>query len=153
MKCSVTRKGAFTGAIARRIGKFEEASGGTIFLDEIGEMDINMQSKLLRVPSRERAYTCGEGSGVIKLNSRILVATHKDLAEEVRKGNFREDLYYRLLGLPISLPALRERGNDILLLAKHFIDEYCKENEIGTINVVAICSKQIIKIPLARKHP
>ena len=139
-------KGAFTGAIARRIGKFEEATGGTIFLDEIGEMDINMQSKLLRV-LQEKELTRVGGTGVIKLNSRILVATHKDLAEEVRKGNFREDLYYRLLGLPISLPALRERGNDILLLAKHFIDEYCKENEMGKLTVSPSAQNKLLKYP------
>jgi len=75
------------------------------------------------------------------------VATHKDLAEEVRKGNFREDLYYRLLGLPISLPALRERSNDILLLAKHFIDEYCKENEIGKLTVSPSAQNKLLKYP------
>jgi DNA-binding NtrC family response regulator len=139
-------KGSFTGAVARRIGKFEEASGGTVFLDEIGEMDINMQSKLLRV-LQEKELTRVGGSGIVKLNSRILVATHKDLAEEVRKGNFREDLYYRLLGLPISLPALRERGNDILLLAKHFIDEYVKENEMGKLSLSASAQNKLLKYP------
>jgi len=139
-------KGAFTGAIARRIGKFEEATGGTIFLDEIGEMDINMQSKLLRV-LQERELTRVGGSGVIKLSCRVLVATHKDLAEEVRKGNFREDLYYRLLGLPIGLPALRERGKDILLLAKHFIDEYCKENDIGKLSLSTSAQNKMLKYP------
>ncbi len=139
-------KGSFTGAIARRIGKFEEATGGTIFLDEIGEMDINMQSKLLRV-LQEKELTRVGGSGVVKLNCRILVATHKDLAEEVRKGNFREDLYYRLLGLPISLPALRERSNDILLLAKHFIDEYCTENDIGKLSLSPSAQNKLLKYP------
>lgn len=139
-------KGSFTGAISRRIGKFEEASGGTIFLDEIGEMDINMQSKLLRV-LQEKELTRVGGSGVVKLNSRILVATHKDLTEEVRRGNFREDLYYRLLGLPINLPALRERGNDILLLAKHFIDEYVKENDMGKLTLTASAQNKLLKYP------
>ena len=139
-------KGSFTGAISRRIGKFEEASGGTIFLDEIGEMDINMQSKLLRV-LQEKELTRVGGSGVVKLNCRILVATHKDLAEEVRKGNFREDLYYRLLGLPIALPALRERGNDILLLGKHFIDEYVKENEMGKLSLTSSAQNKLLKYP------
>jgi len=139
-------KGSFTGAISRRIGKFEEASGGTIFLDEIGEMDINMQSKLLRV-LQEKELTRVGGSGVVKLNSRILVATHKDLTEEVRRGNFREDLYYRLLGLPINLPALRERGNDILLLAKHFIDEYVKENDMGKLTLSASSQNKLLKYP------
>lgn len=139
-------KGAFTGALARRIGKFEEASSGTIFLDEIGEMDINMQSKLLRV-LQEKELTRVGGSGLVKLNCRVLVATHKDLAEEVRKGNFREDLYYRLLGLPISLPALRERGNDILLLAKHFVDDYVKENDIGKLTITAAAQNKLLKYP------
>lgn len=139
-------KGSFTGAISRRIGKFEEAASGTIFLDEIGEMDINMQSKLLRV-LQEKELTRVGGSGVVKLNCRILVATHKDLAEEVRRGNFREDLYYRLLGLPITLPALRERGNDILLLAKHFIDEYVKENELQKLTLTTSSQNKLLKYP------
>lgn len=121
-------KGSFTGAINRRIGKFEEAGEGTLFLDEIGEMDINMQSKLLRV-LQERELTRVGGNQVVKLKCRVIVATHRDLAEEVRKGKFREDLYYRLLGLPVQLPPLRQRGNDVILLAKHFIKEFAKEND------------------------
>ena len=135
-------KGSFTGANARRIGKFEESGEGTIFLDEIGEMDINMQSKLLRV-LQERELTRVGGNGTVKINCRIISATHKDLAEEVRKGNFREDLYYRLLGLPVTLPPLRERGNDTLLLAKHFIDEYAEENDMG---ILKLSSKAQIKL-------
>jgi len=120
-------KGSFTGANARRIGKFELASKGTLFLDEIAEMDLNMQTKLLRV-LQEREITRVGGNSVIKVDTRIIVATNKNLIEEVKKGNFREDLYYRLLGLPIELPPLRVRGNDILILAKYFADEFCKEN-------------------------
>lgn len=120
-------KGAFTGAIARRTGKFEEAANGTIFLDEIGEMDINMQTKLLRI-LQERELTRVGGNEIVKIKSRVIVATHKDLGEEVRLGKFRQDLYYRLLGLPIYLPPLRERENDIILLAKYFINLYCEEN-------------------------
>ncbi|MFM9944154.1 MAG: sigma-54-dependent transcriptional regulator [Bacteroidia bacterium] len=137
-------KGSFTGAIARRIGKFEEANGGTLFLDEIGEMDINMQSKLLRV-LQEKEVTRVGGNQVIKVNCRIIVATHRDLADEVRKGNFREDLYYRLLGLPIQLPPLRLRGNDILLLAKHFIAEYSKENEVGKLSLSPASQSKLLK--------
>lgn len=122
-------KGAFTGALTRRIGKFEEAEGGTIFLDEIGEMDPNLQAKLLRV-LQEREVTRIGGNQVIKLDVRILAATHKDLAEEVKGTRFREDLYYRLLGLPVHLPALRERGNDVLLIAKHFLDNFANENQL-----------------------
>ena len=122
-------KGAFTGAVTRKIGKFEEASGGTLFLDEIGEMNLNMQAKILRVLQENELTRIG-GNTVIKINPRIIVATHRDLAEEVRKGNFREDLYYRILGLPINLPPLRDREHDIFILAKHFIDSFCKENDI-----------------------
>lgn len=120
-------KGAFTGANSRRTGKFEEAGKGTIFLDEIGEMDINMQAKLLRVIQERELVRIG-GSETVKLDMRIITATHRDLAEEVKKGNFREDLYYRLLGLPVYLPPLRERGGDILIISKFLIESFCKEN-------------------------
>ena len=122
-------KGAFTGANTRKIGKFEEAGKGTIFLDEIGEMDLNMQAKLLRV-LQEKELTRIGGHNIVKVKARLVVATHRDLAEEVKNGNFRQDLYYRLLGLPIHLPPLKDRGNDILLLAKYFVDEFCNENNI-----------------------
>jgi DNA-binding NtrC family response regulator len=125
-------KGAFTGAVTRRIGKFEEAEGGTIFLDEIGEMDLNVQSKLLRV-LQEKELTRIGGNQIIKLDVRVIVATHRNLQEEVRAGRFREDLYYRLLGLPIHLPPLRERDKDILLLAKFFSEQFAKENDLGKI--------------------
>jgi two-component system response regulator AtoC len=127
-------KGAFTGAVARRIGRFEEANNGTLFLDEIAEMDLNMQVKLLRV-LQERELTRVGGNELVKFDARILVATHKDLAEEVKKGNFREDLYYRILGLMIELPPLRERESDIILLAKHFIKLYCKDNKVNLIKL------------------
>ncbi|WP_114781582.1 sigma-54-dependent transcriptional regulator [Botryobacter ruber] len=120
-------KGAFTGAMSRRIGKFEEANKGTIFLDEIGELDISLQAKLLRVLQEKEISRVG-GNTVVPIDVRIIVATHKNLAEEVQKGNFREDLYYRLLGLPIHLPPLRNRASDILILAKHFMDAFAKEN-------------------------
>ncbi|MCJ8166317.1 sigma-54 dependent transcriptional regulator [Pontibacter sp. E15-1] len=120
-------KGAFTGAVSRRIGKFEEANKGTIFLDEIGELDISLQAKLLRV-LQEKEITRVGGNSLVPVDARIIVATHKNLADEVKKGTFREDLYYRLLGLPIQLPPLRERGGDILVLAKSFIESFSKEN-------------------------
>lgn len=122
-------KGAFTGAQNRRIGKFEQAHGGTLFLDEIGEMDIAFQAKLLRA-IQEREITRIGGNEQVKINCRIIVATNRDLILEVKEGNFREDLYYRLFGLPIHLPPLREREKDVLLLAKHFITEFCRENNI-----------------------
>jgi len=122
-------KGAFTGANTRRIGKFEQANKGTLFLDEIGEMSLNMQSKLLRTIQEKEIVRVG-GNETIKFDTRIIVATHRNLRDEVSKGNFREDLYYRLLGLPIELPPLRDRGSDIILLAKYFVKEFCKENEM-----------------------
>jgi DNA-binding NtrC family response regulator len=122
-------KGSFTGASIRRIGKFEEADGGSLFLDEIGEMELNLQVKLLRVLQEKEIVRIGSNSPV-KTDCRILVATNKNLKEEVKKGKFREDLYYRLLGLPIELPPLRDRGNDILILAHHFIENFCSENNI-----------------------
>lgn len=122
-------KGAFTGASDKRIGKFEEANKGTIFLDEIGEMDPFLQAKLLRV-LQEREVTRVGGNAVVPIDIRVIVATHKNLIEEVKAKRFREDLYYRLLGLPIELPPLRERDNDILILAKHFINSFCNENKL-----------------------
>ncbi len=120
-------KGAFTGADKKRIGKFELAEGGTLFLDEIGEMSLAMQAKLLRV-IQERELNRVGGNETIRIDVRIIIATNKDLHEEVGKKLFREDLYYRLLGLPIELPPLRNRGNDKMLLSKYFIKVYCKEN-------------------------
>jgi len=135
-------KGAFTGAIGRRIGKFEEANGGTLFLDEIGDMDFNMQSKLLRVLQEEEFTRIGSNKEV-KTNCRIMVATHKNLAEEVKNGNFRGDLYYRLLGLPIELPPLRERDQDVILLSKYFIQEFCKDNGLPKKNLSTAAIKKL----------
>lgn len=136
-------KGSFTGALSRRIGKFEEADGGTLFLDEIGEMDPGMQSKLLRVLQEKEISRVG-GNDMIKLDVRIVTATHRDLQSEVRAGNFREDLFYRLLGLPVHLPPLRERGQDVVLLARHFLDLYAKENKTTRIKLPeAACEKLI----------
>ena len=125
-------KGAFTGANERKIGKFEQADGGTIFLDEIAELDLNLQSKLLRVLQEREVVRVG-GTAKIKFNARLIIATHKDLTEEVKKGNFREDLYYRIIGLPIELPPLRDRENDSLLLAKHFMDLFTKDNKMSPL--------------------
>ncbi len=127
-------KGAFTGAIGRKIGRFEEANGGTIFLDEIAEMDINLQSKILRVLQERELVRVG-GNEKIKLDIRVIVATHKDLHEEVQQGIFREDLFFRLLGLPIELPPLRERDNDVLVLAKFFADEFTKDNKMQSLEI------------------
>ena len=127
-------KGAFTGAVSRNIGKFEEANGGTIFLDEIAELDMNLQSKLLRVLQERELVRVGSNEN-IKIDVRIIIATHNNLSEEVRKGNFREDLFFRIMGLPIELPPLRDRGNDILILAKYFLDEFSKVNNLGIVQL------------------
>jgi DNA-binding NtrC family response regulator len=139
-------KGAFTGAVTRRIGKFEEAEGGTIFLDEIGEMDPNLQAKLLRV-LQEREVTRIGANQVIKLDVRIIVATHKDLAEEVKSSRFREDLYYRLLGLPIHLPPLRERGQDVILIAKHFLDQFANDNQMRKFKISPEAQEKLLQYP------
>jgi len=136
-------KGSFTGADKRRIGKFEQANEGTIFLDEIGEMSLPMQAKLLRV-IQERELSRVGGSEIIKINTRIIIATHRNLIEEVKKGNFREDLYYRLLGLPIELPPLRERGNDIIYLADYFIKEFCKENMLDSFDLTQKAKEKLV---------
>jgi two-component system response regulator AtoC len=122
-------KGAFTGATGRRIGKFEEANGGTIFLDEIGEMDIGLQAKLLRVLQEGTINRLGSNKE-IQLDVRVLSATNKNLAERVRQKLFREDLYYRLQGFLIHLPPLRERDNDVVILAKHFLRDFCQRSKI-----------------------
>lgn len=136
-------KGAFTGADSRRIGKFEQASKGTIFLDEIGEMDLNLQSKLLRVLQEKEVTRIGSNQ-TIPIDVRVIVATHRNLAEEVEKGNFREDLYYRLLGLPVELAPLRNRGNDIVLIARHYIEEYCRENKLRKITLSNDAQKKLL---------
>lgn len=137
-------KGAFTGATDKSVGKFEQANGGTIFLDEIAELDLNLQSKLLRA-LQEREITRVGGTQKIKLDVRLIIATHKNLANEVKKGNFREDLYYRVIGLPIELPPLRERDQDTLILAKHFIDLFAKENKIKPLVLASDARKKLMK--------
>lgn len=139
-------KGAFTGAASRRIGKFEEAEGGTLFLDEIGEMDLNLQSKLLRV-LQERELSRVGGNEVIKIDVRIIVATHRNLQDEVKAGHFREDLFYRLLGLPIQLPPLRDRGNDVILLAKHFLDQFATENKFKKFKIASDAQEKLLQYP------
>ncbi len=120
-------KGAFTGADSKRIGKFEEANEGTIFLDEIGEMDMNLQTKLLRVLQENKITRLGSNKET-QLNVRIIAATNKNLSVRVKEGKMREDLYYRLQGFLIHLPPLCERGDDILLLSKFFLKTFCERN-------------------------
>ena len=125
-------KGAFTGAVARRIGKFEEASGSTLLLDEISEMDLRLQAKLLRA-IQEREIDRVGGSAPIKINIRIIATSNRDLQEEVRQGNFREDLYFRLNVINIALPPLRVRKEDIRLFCDHFIRKYAKVNGVAEL--------------------
>jgi DNA-binding NtrC family response regulator len=136
-------KGAFTGASYRRIGKFEEAHGGTLFLDEVGEMDPAFQAKLLRAIQEKEVIRIGSNVPV-KTDCRIIVATNKNLKSEVKAGKFRQDLYFRLLGLPIELPPLRDRDKDILLLSKYFVSEFCEENELEQKSLTEIAKKKLL---------
>ncbi len=122
-------KGAFTGAVARRIGKFEEADGGTILLDEISEMDLRLQSKLLRVLQEREVDRIG-ASKPVKVNIRVLATSNRNMQEEVKKGTFREDLYFRLNVITLNMPSLRDRKSDIIPLAEHFIEKYSKANGV-----------------------
>ncbi|MBN1822145.1 MAG: sigma-54-dependent Fis family transcriptional regulator [Prolixibacteraceae bacterium] len=139
-------KGSFTGADSRKIGKFEAAHGGTLFLDEIAELDINIQTKLLRV-IQERELTRVGGLESIPIDVRIITATHKKLPTLVAEGKFRQDLYYRLLGLPIEAPPLRDRGNDVILLAKYFVNEFCKDNGLPLKNLSNEVTNKLLSYP------
>ena len=119
-------KGAFTGAHQKKYGKFEIADGGTIFLDEIGELEMSLQAKILRV-IQEREFERVGGNELIKTNVRILSATNRDLMKAVQEKEFREDLYYRLSSFPITIPPLRERRGDIIVLVDHFIQKFNKK--------------------------
>jgi len=129
-------KGSFSGAVSQRIGKFEVADNGTIFLDEIGEMSLVLQSKILRV-LEEQAFERIGGNKTIKVNVRIISATNKDLDAEVRAGRFREDLYYRIKVYPIFLPPLRERVDDIPLLVYHFFEYLSRKNNKEVVSISA----------------
>jgi transcriptional regulator with PAS, ATPase and Fis domain len=120
-------KGAFTGAIGRRIGRFERASGGTLFLDEIGDMSLALQSKILRALQEREIERVG-GSSAVPIDVRIVAATNRDLQAAVAEGRFREDLFYRLAVVSLTLPPLRERGADLDLLASHFVAHYAREH-------------------------
>ena len=132
-------KGAFTGASERKLGRFERAHGGTLFLDEIGDFSLNLQVKLLRVIQFKEFERVG-GLETIKTNVRIVVATHKNLEEQIKEGLFREDLYYRINVFPIYMPPLRDRKDDIMLLADHFLEKLAAENnkDISRISTPAI---------------
>ena len=129
-------KGAFTGAVARRLGKFEEANGGTLLLDEISEMDIRLQAKLLRALQEKEIDRVG-GSKPVKIDVRIVATSNRNMDEEARKGTFREDLYYRLNVVTLALPALRERPLDIPLLSDHFARKYAEANGMASRPITA----------------
>jgi two-component system response regulator AtoC len=141
-------KGAFTDASEKRTGKFEEANEGSIFLDEIGDMKIELQTKLLRVLEEKEVTRIG-GNKNIKLDLRIIAATNKDLLSEVKAGRFRQDLFYRLQGFLIHLPSLKTRGDDVLLLAKHFLKEFCLNNKLESF----VLTKEAIKLLLDYSWP
>jgi two-component system nitrogen regulation response regulator NtrX len=127
-------RGSFTGATAQKRGQFEQADGGTLFLDEIGDMSLNTQAKVLRV-LQEQQFTRVGGNKLIKVDVRVIAASNKDLAKEIEKGNFREDLFYRLNVLPIEVPPLRERKEDIPLLVKHFLRSQAEELGLKAKNI------------------
>ncbi|MFL6584754.1 MAG: sigma-54-dependent transcriptional regulator [Chthoniobacterales bacterium] len=130
-------RGAFTGAHERRIGRFEQANGGTIFLDEIGEIDPATQVKLLRVISEERSFERVGGNQTLKADVRLIAATNKNLERLVADGKFRDDLYFRLNVVHITMPPLRERKEDIPLLVNNFLRHFCKENEKPLLEITA----------------
>jgi two-component system nitrogen regulation response regulator NtrX len=124
-------KGSFTGATEKQIGKFEQADRGTIFLDEVGDMSAKTQAKVLRVLQEGEVERIGSAR-TIKVDVRVIAATNKDLEDEISKGNFREDLYFRLSVIPVAVPPLRERPEDIQLLVRHFVDAFARENNRRT---------------------
>lgn len=136
-------KGAFTGAVARRIGKFEEASEGTLLLDEISEMDIGIQAKLLRAIQEKEIDRIG-GKAPIKVNTRIIATSNRDLEAAVKDGTFRQDLYYRLNVISLHIPDLKDRPGDIIVLAKHFIKKYSELNDLPMKDLSAASEKALM---------
>jgi len=136
-------KGAFTGATSSKRGKFDMAHEGTLFLDEIGDMSLKTQAKILRILEEQRFERVG-GNKTIQVDVRVIAATNKNLEEEIKRGTFREDLYFRLRVIDVILPALRERGNDIFLLASHFIDQIAHKID-KEINGMSVQTAEILK--------
>ncbi|TVM18847.1 sigma-54-dependent Fis family transcriptional regulator [Oceanidesulfovibrio indonesiensis] len=136
-------KGAFTHAIRSRAGRFELADGGTIFLDEIGEMDLSLQVKILRV-LQEKEFERVGGTQPKRADVRIVAATNRDLEKEVAEGRFREDLYYRLNVIPMHLPPLRERGRDVMLLADAFLKRFCKKKDRPVLKISDVARDMLL---------
>jgi DNA-binding NtrC family response regulator len=141
-------KGAFTGAVAPRVGRFEMAHRGTLFIDEIGLMPLSLQAKLLRALQEREVERVGE-SRPFKFDTRIIAATNSDLRKLVKEGQFREDLYYRINVVPVMLPPLRERIEDIPLLARHFVRKSCKANQLPMKDL----SQEAIRVLMAAPWP
>jgi two-component system response regulator HydG len=135
-------KGAFTGATSSREGRFEAAHGGTLFLDEIGEMSRHVQVKLLRVLQEQELERLGDSGRARSVDIRLIAATNADLGKEVQEGNFREDLYYRLNVIPIKVPPLRDRRDDIPLLAQHFVQVYAEKNG----KTISGCTREALEL-------
>jgi DNA-binding NtrC family response regulator len=139
-------KGAFTGAISRKRGLFEEAEGGTVFLDEIGDMDLGLQAKLLRVLQERKIRAVGENFDR-DIDVRIIAASHKDLKKAIKNGSFREDLYYRLAVIPVVIPPLRHRREDIPLLANHFLKKYARLNSSQVSSISSDAMSSLMTMP------
>jgi DNA-binding NtrC family response regulator len=138
-------KGSFTGAIQRKRGLFEEAAGGTLFLDEIGDMNVALQSKLLRVLQEKKVRAVGENVAR-DVDVRIIAATHKDLKAAIRDARFREDLFYRLSVIPIVIPPLRQRPDDIPLLADHFLKKFAATNNVKVKGFTKRATAKLVKM-------
>ena len=129
-----SERGAFTGAVARKLGKFEVANGGTIFLDEVGDLEPSLQAKLLRVLQEKQIERLG-GTKSVSVDVRVIAATNVNLVDSIAEGKFREDLFYRLSVFPITIPPLRERVDDIVVLADHFVERYAREMKKGRVRL------------------
>lgn len=137
-------RGAFTGAVQNRVGRFEQANHGTIFLDEIAEMPLDLQAKLLRV-LQEREFQRLGSSETVKIDVRVIAACNVDLEDRIRRGKFREDLFYRLNVVPVRMPALRERLRDLPLLISHFLDKVCRQEEIPVKRIAAETIERLMR--------
>ena len=145
-------KGSFTGATEKQVGKFEQADHGTIFLDEVGDMSPKTQAKVLRVLQEGEVERLGSAR-TIKVDVRVIAATNKNLEEEIEKGHFREDLYFRLAVIPIHVPPLRERTEDIPLLVRHYMDYFSRENNARPRRITPAAHRGAAAVPLEGQHP